>query len=115
MISYKQKGAYINGELRKKYWINTFQIVDPIGELVQYRNFHFEYDLITDWHFNKLLQDKKGNLYFIGKIEYRNSNRQEAFIIKTAIDGQIIWSHTYAQNNGNEYAFKSFAPHHPVI
>lgn len=107
MISYKQKGAYINGELRKKYWINTFQIVDPIGELVQYRNFHFEYDLITDWHFNKLLQDKKGNLYFIGKIEYRNSNRQEAFIIKTAIDGQIIWSHTYAANNGNEYAFKN--------
>jgi len=107
MISYKQKGAYINGELRKKYWINTFQIVDPAGELLQYRNFHFEYDLITDWHFNKLLQDKKGNLYFIGKIEYRNSNRQEAFIIKTASNGQIIWSHSYTASNGMEYAFKN--------
>lgn len=107
MISYKQKGAYINGELRKKYWINTFQIVDPVGELIQYRNFHFEYDLITDWHFNKLIQDKKGNLYFIGKIEYRNTNKQEAFIIKTAIDGKIIWSHTYSADNGMEYAFKN--------
>ncbi len=107
MISYKQKGAYINGELRKKYWINTFQMVDPKGELMQYRNFHFDYDLITDWHFNKLIQDKAGNLYFIGKIEYRISNRTEAFIVKTTLDGRILWSQTYAANNGTEYVFKN--------
>ena len=95
LISYKQKGAYIDGSTRKKYWMNSFHKVDQSGQIVWSRKFHIDNDLVDECIFNRLLEDKTGHLYFIGRIDLLSPRKQNLFIIKTDKNGRIFWSNIY--------------------
>lgn len=92
LVSFKQKGAYIDGSTRKKYWMNAFHKINTTGELIWSRKFHIEYDLVDDCIFSEILEDKSGNLYFIGKADLRSTTTQHLLIIKTDKEGRIAWS-----------------------
>jgi hypothetical protein len=105
LISFKQKGAYIDGSTRKKYWMNSFHKVDQSGQIVWSRKFHFDNDLVDECTFSKILEDKSGHLYFMGKIDLLKPRKQNLFITKTDKDGRIIWSNVYT--GSAELNFKS--------
>jgi hypothetical protein len=95
LISYKQKGAFIDGSTRKKYWMNSFHKVDQSGQIIWSRKFHLENDLVDDCVFSKILEDKNGNLFFIGKLDVAQPRKQHLFVTKTDKDGRIFWSLYY--------------------
>ncbi len=95
LISYKQKGAYIDGSTRKKYWMNSFHKIDQSGEIMWSRKFHLDNELVDECVFSKVLEDKSGNLYFIGKIDLLKPRKQHPFITKTDKEGKVFWSYVY--------------------
>lgn len=95
LMSYKQKGAYIDGSTRKKYWMNSFNKVDQSGQIIWSKKFHLDYSLVEESVYSKILEDKSGNLYFIGKMELRNPKKQHLFISRTDKNGKILWSNIY--------------------
>lgn len=109
IISYKQKGAFIDGSTRKKYWMNSFHKINKEGSFIWSNKFHIEVDQASDCVFNKVLEDQAGNLYFIGRIELLKSKGHDLFIIKTNSTGTILWSSIYATSN--EFAFKNACFH----
>jgi hypothetical protein len=95
LISYKQKGAYIDGQTRMKYIMNSFYKVNRNGEIIWSRKFHLNDDLANECIFNKILEDKNGNLYFMGKLDLVKTKKQHLFLVKTDNEGRIFWSNTY--------------------
>jgi hypothetical protein len=105
LISFKQKGAFIDGETRKKYYMNTFYKVNAAGQILWSRKFHFETLVAEDCIFSQILEDASGNLYFMGKSNLLVPKKQQLFLTKTNPDGVIQWSHVYASEQ--ELQFKN--------
>jgi len=93
-ISFKQKGAYIDGQTRKRYLMNSFYKLDGTGQVIWAAKFHMDDDQIHHAHFNKVIEDAAGSLYFIGIIAFQ-PNVENAYVVKTNVDGKIIWSKFY--------------------
>lgn len=93
-ISFKQKGAYIDGQTRKRYLMNSFYKMDASGQLLWAAKFHLDDDQIHHAHFNKVVEDPQGFLYFIGVIALQ-PNMENAYIVKTNSEGKILWSKFY--------------------
>ncbi|MBK9107036.1 MAG: hypothetical protein IPM92_01300 [Saprospiraceae bacterium] len=104
LISFKQKGAYIDGQTRKRYIMNSFYKINTEGQQVWAGKFHMDDDQVHHSYFTKVVEDSKTQLYFIGHIAFQ-ANVENAYIVKTNSDGKILWSKFYV--GLENYVFKS--------
>ncbi|MBK8954772.1 MAG: hypothetical protein IPM34_04345 [Saprospiraceae bacterium] len=104
LVSFKQKGAYIDGQTRKRYLMNAFYKINKEGQSVWSAKFHFDDDQVHHVFFTKVLEDASGNLYFLGQIAFQ-ANVENAYIVKTNSDGKILWSKFYV--GFEDYVFKA--------
>lgn len=104
LVSFKQKGAYIDGQTRKRYIMNAFYKINTEGQNIWAGKFHMDDDQVHHSYFTKVVEDSKAQLYFLGHIAFQ-ANVENAYIVKTNADGKIIWSKFYV--GLENYVFKS--------
>ncbi|HEX5626035.1 MAG TPA: hypothetical protein VFX48_08465 [Saprospiraceae bacterium] len=107
ILSFRQKGAYIDAALRKKYMINSFYKISREGQLLWSKSFHFDREQSEQCEFQQVLQDPSGAMYFIGRLEWKPNQKQELYVVKTLANGEIQWSKRYSGTG--EWGFKSAA------
>lgn len=100
LVSYKQKGAYIDGQTRKRYLMNTFHVINEQGEMLSSQKFLFDDDQVHGVEFSKVIEDANGHLYFIGTMDIQMGNSQLLYVLKSDINGQVIWSKMYTGADG---------------
>lgn len=104
LVSFKQKGAYIDGQTRKRYIMNAFYKINKEGQAVWAGKFHLDDDQVHHSYFTKVVEDSQGNLYFLGQIAFQ-ANVENAYIVKTNSNGKILWSKFFV--GLEDYVFKS--------
>lgn len=106
LVSYKQKGAYLDGQTRKRYLMNSFQRFDLSGKVVQSIRFLFDDDQVQNAVFGDVAELPGGKLLFAGKLVLA-AGSEYAFALLSQPDGKILWSNIYTglQN----YHFKRIA------
>lgn len=104
LVSFKQKGAYIDGGTMKKYLMATSLWVTIDGAITQKYKFLVDREKFIDFNLYKTLEDSKGNIYYLGS-GFMVNNRTDLLIVKTNAEGRVQWSNTYA--TGKELVIKS--------
>ena len=97
LMHFKQKGAYIDGTTRRKYFIAPTLRISKTGEIVSQFQFIIDREKFTDFDIRKVLETTYGTVYYFGSA-ISISKRIDLFIIKTDIKGTIIWANTYQTN-----------------
>ncbi len=105
LISFKQKGAYLDGQTRKRYLMNTFDRIDNKGDLVSSIKFHFDDDQVHGVVFSEVLENQEGQYYFLGRLELQKGNEGHIYFLKANSDGSLIYSKFVA--NGPDYRIRS--------
>lgn len=105
LISFKQKGAYLDGQTRKRYLMNTFDLMDTQGNMVSSIKFHFDDDQVHGVVFSEVLEDANAHLYFLGRLELQKGNEGHIYILKANSDGSLVYSKFVA--NGPDFRIRS--------
>ncbi|MBK9962458.1 MAG: hypothetical protein IPP06_14335 [Saprospiraceae bacterium] len=94
LIHYLQKGAYIDAETRKKYFMLPVLFLSPQGTITSQFHFHADRAKFSEISIHKVLSSDQGHLYFLGSVE-TIAKRKDLLIIKSDLEGRILWSYTY--------------------
>ncbi len=94
LVSYKQKGAYLAGQTRKRYLMNSFQRFDLSGKVMQSIRFLFDDDQVQNAVFGDVAELPGGRLLFAGKLVLSSGN-EFAFALLSQPGGKILWSNIY--------------------
>lgn len=97
LVCFTQKGAYIDGGTRKKYFIVPIIRLNINKEISYQVKFLIDREKFMGVEFTKVLETASGNLYFCGKA-WSVENRSDMFVIKTDAGGKVIWANTYRTN-----------------
>ncbi|MEP7197613.1 MAG: hypothetical protein ABI851_13920 [Saprospiraceae bacterium] len=106
LIHFKQKGAYIDGGTRKKYFIVPSIRISTEGKITNQYKFLVDREKYMDLNIHKVLESSTGNFYYLGSA-WTVFNRTDLLIIKSDQIGRVIWSYSYQTNA--ELAIKSAA------
>ena len=94
LMHYLQKGAYIDAETRKKYFILPVLFLSPQGTITSQFHFHADRAKFSEISIHKVLSSDQGYSYFLGSVE-TISKRKDLLIIKSDLEGRMFWSYTY--------------------
>ena len=94
LMHYLQKGAYIDAETRKKYFILPVLFFSAQGTITSQFHFHADRAKFSEISIHKVLSSDQGYLYFLGSVE-TIAKRKDLLILKSDLEGRILWSYTY--------------------
>lgn len=94
LIHYLQKGAYIDAETRKKYFMLPVLQISTKGLLTGQYHFHADRAKFAEINIHKVIQSDQGELYFMGSAQ-NLAHRKDLLIIKSDLEGKVFWSYTY--------------------
>lgn len=94
LVSFKQKGAYIDGGTTKKYYMASSLWITADGALVQKYKYLVDRDKFTEFNIHKTLEDVNGNIYYFGSVLLPN-NRTDLLIFKVNPQARVQWSYSY--------------------
>ncbi len=97
IIGFKQKGAYIDGGTRKKYYMNTVIRVLEDGSISNQVKILVDREKFMDFQINTILESKNGDIFLMGLV-IDNSNRTDLLIMKMTSNLRIAWANTYKTN-----------------
>lgn len=98
LICFKQKGAYIDGETRKKYLLYTTVLCSSQGEIISLVSYILDNSLLQDFSLDGVVQTKNKNLYHWGSVS--TNGIAVPFAMSSSENGAIHWAKTFpaAQN-----------------